>query len=167
MSTPTHPPVAPIGLRADEGEALWFLEFLVTIKASSETTDGRVAVLDWFGPRGAGTPLHVHRQEDEWYYVTEGEVTFWVGGETISARPGSFVYGPRDIPHTLEITSDEARFLLVDEPAGVEGVPRTVGVPAQALTLPPPPSEPPDEAGLIAVAAGYGVEIVGPPGIPT
>src|SRR5215208_5130798 len=51
----------------------------------------------------------------------------------------------------------------VDEPAGVEGVPRRVGVPAQALTLPPPPSEPPDEAGLIAVAAGYGVEIVGPP----
>jgi len=167
MSSPTHTPVAPIGLRADEGEALWFLEFLVTIKASSETTDGRVAAIEWFGARGTGTPLHVHRHEDEWYYVTEGEVTFWVGGETISAAAGSFVYGPRNIPHTLEIASDEARFLLVDEPAGVEGVIYTVGEPAQALTLPPPPSEPPDAARLTAVAAEYGVEIVGPPGIPT
>ena len=94
-------------------------------------------------------------------------MTFWVGGETISAVAGSFVYGPRDIPHTLEIASDEARFLLVDEPAGVEGVIYTVGEPAQDLTLPPPPSEPPDAARLTAVAAEYGVEIVGPPGIPS
>ena len=76
------------------------------------------------------------------------------------------MYGPRDIPHTLEIASDEARFLLVDEPAGVEGVIYTVGEPAQDLTLPPPPSEPPDAVRLTAVAAEYGVEIVGPPGIP-
>ena len=109
MSTPTHPPVAPVALSADEGEARWFLDFLVTIKASSETTDGRVAVIEWFGPRGAGTPLHVHRREDEWYYVTEGEVVFWVGGERISAVAGSFVYGPRDNPHTLEIASDGVR----------------------------------------------------------
>ena len=54
MSTPTHRPVAPTALRADEGEAFWFLEFLVTIKASSETTDGRVAAIEWFEPRGRG-----------------------------------------------------------------------------------------------------------------
>ena len=30
---------------------------------------------------GLGSPLHVHRNEDEWFYVTDGELTFWVGGE--------------------------------------------------------------------------------------
>ena len=106
----------------------------------SALTDGRVAVIHHLAPRGAGSPLHVHHREDEWFYVTEGELTFWVGGQVIAAPAGSFVYGPRDIPHTFEVTSDEARFLLVTEPAGFEGFMRAAAVPAQALTLPPAPS---------------------------
>ena len=35
--------LAPIALKAGEGEALWFLGQLVTIKSSSESTAGRVA----------------------------------------------------------------------------------------------------------------------------
>jgi quercetin dioxygenase-like cupin family protein len=164
MSTPARPPVAPIALRPDEGEALWFLGLLGTIKASAETTDGRVAVVDNLAPRGAGAPLHVHRREDEWFFVTEGELTFWVGGQVIVAPVGSFVYGPRDIPHTCEVTSDEARFLLVAEPAGFEAFMRAAGEPARAHTLPPPP--PTGPARLTAAAAEYGIEILGPPGIP-
>src|SRR5881227_2259092 len=112
---------APIALQAEEGEALWFLGSLVTIKSASETTDGRVAVLENYAPRGGGSPMHVHRREDEWFYVTEGELTFWVGGELTDAPAGSFVYGPRGIPHTFTVTSPEARFLLVTDPAGFEG----------------------------------------------
>jgi quercetin dioxygenase-like cupin family protein len=167
MSTAPSDSVAPIALRQDEGEALWFLNFLVTVKASSETTDGRVAVMDHLAARGAGSPLHVHRREDEWFYVAEGELTFWVGGKVIDAPTGSFVYGPRDIPHTFEVSSDTARFLIVAEPAGIEAFMRTLAEPAQALTLPPPPSEPPDPQRLASVAAEYGIEILGPPGIPT
>ena len=166
MSTPASPSVSPIALMRDEGEALWFLGVLATVKASAETTDGRVAVVDHLAPRGAGSPLHVHSREDEWFYVTEGELTFWVGGKVIKAPAGSFVYGPRGTPHTFEVSSDEARFLLVAEPAGFEAFMRAAGEPAKALTLPPPPSEPPDPARLAAAAAEYGIEILGPPGIP-
>ncbi|HEX4760030.1 MAG TPA: quercetin 2,3-dioxygenase [Thermoleophilaceae bacterium] len=158
--------VAPIALREDEGEALWFLGVLATIKASSDTTGGRVAVIEHLAPRGSGSPLHVHRREDEWFYVTEGELTFWVGGRVIEAPTGSFVYGPRDIPHTFEVTSEQARFLLVTEPAGFEAFMRAAGEPARLLTIPPPPSEAPDPARLAAAAAEYGIEILGPPGIP-
>ena len=166
MNVATTPPVAPIALGADEGEALWFLGVLATIKASADTTAGRVAVIEHLAAQGSGSPLHVHRREDEWFYVTEGELTFWVGGQVIPAPAGSFVYGPRDIPHTFEVTSAEARFLLVAEPAGFEAFMRAVGEPARALTLPPPPDEPPDPAKLAAAAASYGIEILGPPGIP-
>src|SRR5436190_13603013 len=166
MSATAPTAVNPIALRQDEGEALWFLGVLATIKASRETTGGRVAVIEHLAPQGAGSPLHVHHNEDEWFYVTEGELSFWVGGRLIEAPAGSFVYGPRGIPHTFTVTSAQARFLLVTEPAGFEGFMRTLSEPAPSLTIPPPATEPPDLERLAATAAEYGIEILGPPGIP-
>ena len=63
--------VPPIAVGPGEGEALWAFGCLVTIKASKETTGGAVAVLEHLAGRGAGSPLHVHHGEDEWFYVME------------------------------------------------------------------------------------------------
>jgi len=82
MNTPSST-ASPIALRQDEGEALWFLGVLATIKAASEMTSGRVAVIEHLAPEGAGSPLHVHHREDEWFYIIEGSLTFWIGGRTI------------------------------------------------------------------------------------
>jgi quercetin dioxygenase-like cupin family protein len=166
VSTAPVPDVAPIALNAGEGEARWFLGTLVTIKSSLETTGGRVAVMENLAPQGAGSPQHVHHREDEWFYVTEGELTFWVGGQVIVAPAGAFVYGPREIPHTFAVTSPQARFLLVGEPAGFEGFVRALSEPAQTHELPPADVQPPDPAVMMATAAEYGIEILGPPGIP-
>jgi quercetin dioxygenase-like cupin family protein len=148
------------------GAALWFLGVLATVKSSAATTGGAVAVIEHLAPRGAGSPLHVHSREDEWFYVIEGELTLWVDGETIKAPAGSFVFGPKGIPHTFIVSSEQARFLLVTEPAGFEEFMRAVGEPAPRLEIPPPATEPPDVAALTAAAAGFGIEITGPPGIP-
>ena len=158
---------APIAHGPGAGDAFWFFGGLTTIKSAGDQTAGRVAVTENLAPRGSGSPLHVHHREDEWFYVIEGELTFWVGGDVIKGRAGSFVYGPRGIPHTFEVTSEEARFLLVAEPAGIDGFMKGLSEPAQELTIPPPPSEPPDPAPLVAAAAEYGIEVVGPPGIPS
>jgi quercetin dioxygenase-like cupin family protein len=167
MSTPGTATIDPIALQPGEGEALWFLGVLATVKASAETTGGRVAVIEHLAPQGSGSPLHRHQREDEWFSVIEGALTFWVGGQVIDAPAGSFVFGPRGIPHTFTVSSPEgARFLLVAEPAGFEGFMRSVGEPARALTLPPPPTAPPDMGRMMAVAAEYGIEVLGPPGIP-
>jgi hypothetical protein len=74
MSTDSAPSVAPIALQPGEGDARWFLGFLVTIKSSAQTTDGRVAVVEHLAPEGAGSPLHVHHREEEWCYVINGEL---------------------------------------------------------------------------------------------
>ena len=166
MSTTSTQPVAPIALQPGEGDARWFLGALGTIKAAPETTGGELAVIEFLWPHGGGSPLHVHHDEDEWFYVIEGEVTFWVGGETIVAPAGSFVYGPRDVPHTFVITSAVARFLMVTDPA-----------PSQTSSAPDrcrprrsrsrprlPTCRRPEE--LTAIAAEYGIEVIGPPGIP-
>jgi quercetin dioxygenase-like cupin family protein len=166
MSTDTEAILDPIALGADEGEAIWAFGVLATIKASSETTNGRVAVIEHLAERGAGSPLHVHRREDEWFYVIEGALTLWIDGRTVEAPTGSFVYGPRDVPHTFVVSSDRARFLLVTEPAGFERFMRAMGGPAPTLTVPPPSPPPAELAPLVAAAAEYGIEILGPPGIP-
>ena len=164
MTTPS--PTIPIARHAGEGEALWFLGSLVTIKAAGEDTGGRMAVVEHHSPRGSGSPLHVHRNEDESFYVLEGELTVWVDGQTIVAPAGSFVYGPRDVPHTFIVSSEEARFLLIAQPAGFDAFVRALGEPAQQLVIPPPATEPPDIAALSAIAAEHGIEVLGPPGIP-
>jgi quercetin dioxygenase-like cupin family protein len=169
MSTTTHPQTsaaAPIAHGPGGGEALWFLGTLLTIKASAEGTAGGVMVTENLAPRGSGSPLHVHRREDEWFYVIDGELTFWVGGQVIDAPAGSFVYGPRDVPHTFVVSSEQARFLLVTEPGDFAGFVHALAEPAQRVEIPPAPTEPPDVARMTAVAAEYGVEILGPPGIP-
>ena len=158
--------VEPIGLGPNEGEARWFLGTLVIVKSSSQTTGGRVAVTENYGARGSGSPLHVHHNEDEWFYVIEGELTFWVGGRVITAPAGSFVFGPRDIPHTFTISSERARFLLVVEPAGFEQFVYALSEPAPELEIPPAPTAPPDMAAMAELAAKHGIEILGPPGIP-
>ena len=159
-------PAGPIAMQQGEGEARWFLGALATIKSSGETTGGRVAVTENWAPRGHGSPLHVHHNEDEWFYVLSGELTFWVDGQVITATDGSFVYGPRNVPHTFTVTSEEARFLLVIEPAGFENFLRALSEPAESLTLPPASIEPPAMDAMMAAAAEYGIEILGPPGIP-
>ena len=120
-----------------------------------------------WAPRGHGSPLHVHRNEDEWFYVLSGELTFWIDGDVTTATAGSFVSGPRDLPHTFTVSSDEAHFLLVIEPAGFENFLLELSQPAQSRTLPPASIEPPPLETMIAAAATHGLEILGPPGIPT
>jgi quercetin dioxygenase-like cupin family protein len=157
----------PIVCQRDEGEARWFLGGLSIIKSSGETTGGSVAVTENWAPQGYGSPLHVHHREDEWFYVLSGELTFWIDGETVIAREGSFVYGPRDVPHTFIVSSDQARFLIVVQPAGFENFLLGLSEPAESLALPPASAEPPSLDAMMAAAATYELEILGPPGIPS
>jgi quercetin dioxygenase-like cupin family protein len=164
--TSTAPTAAAIALKEGEGEALWFLDSLAVIKATGEQTAGSVAVIEFLAPRGSGSPLHVHHNEDEWFYVIEGELTLWVDGTVIDAPTGSFVFGPRDLPHTFTVASDEARFLLVTEPGAFSEFVRAVSVPAESRAIPPAAIPRPDPERMAAIAGQFGLEILGPPGIP-
>jgi quercetin dioxygenase-like cupin family protein len=166
MTTAPQDALAPIAHGPGEGEHLWFFGGLTTIKADGAGTGGRVMITEQTAPRGSGSPLHVHHNEDEWFYVLEGELTIWVAGKTVVAGAGGFVFGPRDVPHTFIVSSERARFLLVTEPAGFEGFIRALGVPAAAPEIPPAPTAPPEMEPVLRAAADHGLEIVGPPGIP-
>ncbi|MGH8907517.1 MAG: quercetin 2,3-dioxygenase [Egibacteraceae bacterium] len=156
----------PYHLRAGEGRAVWHLGALLSFNASGEDTGGRCWANEQLGPRGMAPPRHVHSREDEAFYVLEGELTFYVGEDTVPASAGSFLWAPRHVPHAFCVESAQARFLAFATPAGFEHFFFATGEPATALTTPPPPSSPPDLDALVAALAGYGVEVVGPPPTP-
>jgi mannose-6-phosphate isomerase-like protein (cupin superfamily) len=149
-----------------EGEAWWCLGMLATIKASSEQTGGKYFVVEILAPDGYGSVVHVHHREDEGFYILEGEMNFYVGDQMIKAHPGSYLFGPRDVPYAFTVESGPARLLFVFSPAGLEGLIREMGEPARSLTVPPQLDEEPDEAErerMAAIGARYGAEILGPP----
>jgi quercetin dioxygenase-like cupin family protein len=147
---------------AGEGEDTWFLQNRMTIKATAETTGGLFGLVEsWIAP-GASPPLHIHRREDESFWVLEGTVRFQTAEETVVAGPGSFVFLPRDVPHTFLVEGDEpAHMLTLLTPGGSERFFVEGGRPPEGPGL--PPSGPPDIEKLARVAPEYGLEIVGPP----
>ena len=106
-----------------EGEAWWWFGGLATIKATGEQTDGRYSLVEILAPEGEGV-LHVHHFEDEGFYILEGELTFYIGEQTTKAQPGSFLFGPKDVPHAFIVDSGPARLLFILSPAGMEGASR-------------------------------------------
>ena len=127
-----------------------------SFKAGGEQTDGRFAQLLVTEKRGAGTPLHVHRDSDETFFVIEGTLAVVVGDERFDAGPGGFVFAPMGVAHAFLVTSDRAEFLVTvcsagtagPEGHGIEGFFREVAtavVPGEAPPLPRsriPPSSP-------------------------
>ena len=115
-------------------------------------------------PDGVEAPLHVHHREDEAFWILEGELTFQIGEETIKASPGSYLFGPKDVPHRYTVDSGPARMLFLLSPAGFEELIYATSEPAKELTLPPPPEGPPSEAEMEqmgAIVRQYGCEILG------
>jgi quercetin dioxygenase-like cupin family protein len=150
----------PVSVPSDGGEARWWGGSLTVIKATGADTGGRMAILEVTEPPGAEAPRHVHHNEDEAFWVLDGEVTFDVGGTKIAAKRGDYAFGPRDVPHSFRVGPSGCRMLFIVTPAGFEDLVRLISVPATDRTLPSEPQEPPDTEGLGELIARYGCEIV-------
>lgn len=144
------------------GERIWFTTNLMTVKATAETTGGAYGLLEAVAPAGSGPPLHLHHREDESFWILEGALTVVCGDETVRASPGSYVFLPRDVPHTFVVEGDApARLLSMSTPGGLERYFAAVGRPAETEGL--PPAGPPDVARLDRIGREFGLEILGPP----
>ena len=104
-----------------EGEALWFGGTLTMVKAAAKQTAGAYSLIEDLAPNGEGTPLHRHREDDEAFYVLEGELTFRLKDELFTRKQGELAFAPRGVPHTFANPGDaDARTLIVCTPAGFE-----------------------------------------------
>jgi quercetin dioxygenase-like cupin family protein len=153
----------PTILTPGEQRAVWFLGALIRVRAAGASTGGQLAILEHAGPRGYNSPLHRHQADEETFFILDGELRVEVGGESVSAGPGTAAFLPRQLPHAFVVTSPQARFLTLHTPAGFDEFTLAAGSPAVAPFEEPPEQLPPDPAALAATAASYGIEILGPP----
>jgi len=152
-----------LAVRKGEGEARWWFGALAEIKATAADTGGQMTIVEVTEHPGAEAPLHVHRRDDEGFWVLEGDVTFEVGDTTIEASAGDYVFGPRDVPHRFTVGDQGCRMLFILVPGGIEDVIRATSEPAMSRILPPPPeAEPtPEEIdGLKAIVKEHGYELL-------
>ncbi|MEA2421636.1 MAG: hypothetical protein QOF55_735 [Thermoleophilaceae bacterium] len=145
-----------------EGEQLWFLGTLATIKIPGEATDGRFALIEFLFPRHASPPLHTHPQ-DESYVVLEGRLTIQAGGQRFELEAGAAAVAPLGVPHTFRVDSDTARVLVLSTPAGLERMVRDGSVPATGHTLPPADTPRPAPGDLARIFEAHGQITLGPP----
>lgn len=154
-------PVRPYLLRPDEGEALWFLGNLVTMKATGNETRGALTVAEFVNPPGFAPPLHRHLVEDEMFFVLDGTARFQCDGQVFDAHVGDFVMLPFGVPHTFRVgDAGPLRALQITTPAGFEDFARAAGVTAKARQLPEPG---PVDPGFAEIAARHAIELLGPP----
>ena len=93
---------------------------MFVVKASTESSGGAFAIIEEVDP--LDTRLHVHANEDELFYVIEGEHVFRVGEDEFSAGPGAVVFAPRRVPHAhRRLVPRAGRFLTMISPAGFAG----------------------------------------------
>jgi quercetin dioxygenase-like cupin family protein len=92
------------------------MAFLVTGADTKHTS-----MFEWTVPVGFSTGLHVHRVQEETFYVLEGVCEWQVGDQRVRATPGTFLFLPPGVPHNIANASDKpARVLMTVSPPGHE-----------------------------------------------
>jgi mannose-6-phosphate isomerase-like protein (cupin superfamily) len=88
-------------------------------KVSSKDTDGDLYVFESTRKTEGGPALHFHYDQDEMWYVLEGEFLIQVGDVTYKAKKGDTVFGPRRVSHAFaKVGKKQGRLLMIFQPAG-------------------------------------------------
>lgn len=146
---------------AGTGPAFWGPGDMYTFLVTGEQTGGAYFVMEALVPPGGGPPPHIHHNEDETFYIVEGECSITIGDKVVLARSGDFVNIPRGTVHCFfNSGTGTARMILTFTPAGMEGFFRETLEPAADRGAPPPRNNAAVAARYVAAAPKYGLEFV-------
>ena len=158
----TPPTSQPFVVGPDDGQHVWFLATRMTIKATTRTTAGALGVIEWRAAPGFSPPLHIHHNEDEAFWLLQGALTLLCDGQLFEASTGSFIWLPRNRPHTFRVEGDTpVHGLLLSTPAEHVNFYAEGGHPALNDSI--PEFDPRDLPRLDDLYPKYGLQNVGPP----
>lgn len=150
---PASPIVTPVITTPETQRVIPFLGQSYRVRVSGQDTAGTFAVLDTEAPRGHGSPMHVHRHDNETFLVLEGTLRLLVDGEEYEASAGSGAVLPAGRPHGFVVTSEAARYLTLHHGPAFE----------RFTTAAAEGGDTPDLPRLTEIAAAHGIDIIGPP----
>lgn len=124
-----------------------------TYLATGHDTNGQCTMFEAKGIQGMEPPPHVHANEDESFYILEGELLFTIGNEEIVATAGDFVFMPRNIRHQFKVRSESFRCICSIYPAGLEDYFEPLSIPHHSDDIPPLNTDPPPPEAVEMLAA--------------
>jgi mannose-6-phosphate isomerase-like protein (cupin superfamily) len=112
----------PVVVAPGAGHRVGNVEFLARTADTPRFTFGIIEIA-----AGRELEAHVHADEDDAFYILEGEMTFVFGEESAVAGPGTFVLVPPGVEHGFRNDGSGAvRMLNIHAPAGFD---RRIGLP--------------------------------------
>lgn len=115
--TPTEPtPPEPIVVPPGQGHRIGNVEFLARTADTPRFTFGIIEIV-----AGRELEQHTHGEEDDAFYIIEGELTFTFGDREVPAPPGTFVLVPPGVSHGFRNDGSVAvRMFSIHAPAGFD-----------------------------------------------
>jgi mannose-6-phosphate isomerase-like protein (cupin superfamily) len=90
----------------------------INFKVMPQDSTGILIIENIFREKG-GPARHLHFNQDEWFYIAEGQFLFEVGQEKFRLKPGDSLLAPRRVPHVWAYTGGgTGSVLIVFLPAG-------------------------------------------------
>lgn len=151
------------GFKVASGEARFGIHYkmkgitlnTLDIKISGKDTANGLAVFEQTGltPNG-GPPLHIHLNQDEWFYIVEGEYLFQVGEDKYSMKPGDTIFLPRKVKHAFVQLTEKGKMTVSFLPAGKM---------EDFFAVTDTWTSPPTQKEIVKVFADHDMQVVGPP----
>ncbi|MBM3396696.1 MAG: cupin domain-containing protein [Betaproteobacteria bacterium] len=76
--------------------------------------------------RGAGVSTHAHPGMEQAQYFLEGEAEVTIEGKTHQVHAGDMCFFPADVFHSVRVTSERARVIIIYSPPYAESADRVV-----------------------------------------
>jgi mannose-6-phosphate isomerase-like protein (cupin superfamily) len=128
---------------------------VIDIKVSTLDTDGGLSVAEITSFNKGGPARHLHHEQDEWFYVAEGEYVIEVGKERYELGPGDSVLAPRKVAHVwAHVGEGTGRVIAALQPAG-----EIEAFFDELATL----GSSPEREVLRRTFSSHGLELAGPP----
>jgi mannose-6-phosphate isomerase-like protein (cupin superfamily) len=146
----------PFVVLPEQGRLLDLGNFQAEVLATGDQTAQQFTLLvTQSEPPGFGPPLHRHRDSAEAFFVLEGEYLMFLDDDQLLCPAGTFVYVPRGVPHTFQVTSAQpGKKLNLFSPAAMVGFFEDLAVAEAAGTATP--------ELLDVIAKRHQMEVLGP-----
>jgi quercetin dioxygenase-like cupin family protein len=121
-----------------------------TFKVLTNETGGNLFVMEQRNNKKGGPPRHLHYNEEEYFYVIEGNYIIEVGSDRFELGSGDSLLAPRKVPHAWAFAgADKGRLLISFAPANkMEAYFRLIN---------------PNSKQMADLMREYGMELIGPP----